>query len=91
MDNKRMSKEELEALCSSIHDKHEPEPDRRLGKAEILNGSMTGITVTGTCRPKKNCKHCFGRGYVGRDSETGGFINCRCTMRKRLTLLSQVR
>ena len=27
--------------------------------------------------PKSNCKHCYGRGYVGFDSRTDGILVCR--------------
>ena len=57
----------------------------RLGKAEPLKGSFVGVTVRGRSEPRKNCKHCFGRGYVGRDTETGAFVYCNCAMRKPKT------
>lgn len=28
--------------------------------------------------PKANCKECYGRGYIGRDSESKAPIPCRC-------------
>jgi len=28
--------------------------------------------------PKSNCKHCYGRGYIGRDSESHAPIPCSC-------------
>lgn len=28
--------------------------------------------------PKPSCKHCYGRGYVGRDSKTKSPIPCMC-------------
>jgi len=28
--------------------------------------------------PKKNCKHCFGRGYIGRDAKTKAPVPCNC-------------
>ena len=76
-----MHEEDINKLVGSIHDKEE-EPDNKLGKASLQKSSMTGVTVTGTCYPKKNCKKCFGRGYVGRNTETGQFVNCSCTFRK---------
>jgi len=33
--------------------------------------------------PKKSCKHCYGRGYEGIDSETRMPIPCRCLFRGR--------
>jgi hypothetical protein len=33
--------------------------------------------------PKKNCKHCHGRGYEGKDSKTQMPIPCRCLFRER--------
>jgi len=32
--------------------------------------------------PKKNCKHCYGRGYEGIDRDTGERVICRCTRKK---------
>ena len=78
--NKRMSKEEFDKLCASIHDK--PEPKKKLGKAESKGVSMTGITMAGKCRPKKSCKTCYGSGKQGIDTETGQPVQCPCTYRK---------
>lgn len=30
------------------------------------------------CLPKKNCKLCFGRGYIGKKVNTGRYIPCKC-------------
>ena len=32
--------------------------------------------------PKPNCKHCHGRGYIGRDAETKAPIPCSCIYSK---------
>ena len=56
---------------------------KRLGKAKPSSVTMSGVIVRGTCDPKPNCKRCFGRGYIGRDTETGSFILCKCAFRKK--------
>ena len=33
--------------------------------------------------PSPSCKHCYGRGYVGRDSDTKAPIPCTCIMVNR--------
>jgi hypothetical protein len=32
-------------------------------------------------KPKKNCNHCYGRGYEGKDVNTGHYVPCRCLSR----------
>ncbi|MGV0949291.1 MAG: hypothetical protein ACOYB3_01370 [Azonexus sp.] len=32
-------------------------------------------------KPKSSCRHCHGRGYVGKDTSTGKKIICRCVKR----------
>lgn len=36
------------------------------------------LTNTLIQEPKPNCKHCYGRGYIGKYSETGEPIACKC-------------
>jgi len=76
----RMSQEELNELCSSIHDKKDDEKPKRLGKAKLSQSSFMGVTFG---YPKKNCKKCFGKGYIGKDTETGMPIQCKCSMRPK--------
>ena len=33
-------------------------------------------------RPKSGCRHCWGRGWVGRYADTGTVDVCRCTYKK---------
>lgn len=33
-------------------------------------------------RPKENCKHCHGRGYIGRHADSGEPIACNCIFPK---------
>ena len=35
--------------------------------------------------PKSNCKHCHGRGYIGRYADTGEPIVCKCIFEKEDT------
>lgn len=32
--------------------------------------------------PKPNCKHCYGRGFEGRDTKTNRIVVCRCVIKK---------
>lgn len=45
--------------------------------------------------PKKNCKHCYGRGYMGIDFKTQWKVPCKCVFRDKPTidemLLQQVK
>jgi hypothetical protein len=34
-------------------------------------------------KPKKNCKHCYGRGYIGWEKFSGNVIPCRCVLKKK--------
>jgi hypothetical protein len=38
------------------------------------------IPLTGY--PSKSCKHCNGRGYVGRDTKTYAYEICNCVRKK---------
>ena len=59
-------------------------PDKKpLGKAKRIESRYSGVVLAGKSDPKKNCKHCYGRGYIGFDTETGGFVHCKCVMRKK--------
>jgi len=69
----RMSQDELDKLCESIHDKQE---DKKLGKAKLTLSSWSGVTFG---NPRPGCKKCFGRGYIGKDTETGQPIMCLCS------------
>lgn len=33
-------------------------------------------------RPKHNCKHCYGTGFIGTNVDTGEKVRCECTRRK---------
>lgn len=41
-------------------------------------GEMLGFDVG---EPKKNCKKCYGRGFIGYDHQTGFPIACNCIMK----------
>lgn len=32
--------------------------------------------------PKKGCRHCLGRGHIGKDQQ-GLFVPCRCVLRNQ--------
>lgn len=34
-------------------------------------------------KPKRNCRKCYGRGFLGRDFQTKQLIPCSCTKPKR--------
>ena len=34
-------------------------------------------------KPKPNCKHCHGRGYVGRHADSGEPVACNCIFPKQ--------
>jgi len=35
-------------------------------------------TIKLRCKPDPTCKHCHGRGHIGKNTETGLFIVCTC-------------
>lgn len=47
-------------------------------------GKMLGFEVG---EPKKNCKKCHGRGYIGYDHQSGFPIACNCIM-KNATIIN---
>lgn len=40
-------------------------------------GDLKGNKLKVPYPPKKKCKHCYGRGYVGTDAINGGLMVCR--------------
>jgi len=52
--------------------------DEGLVDFEIAKGDWVKLDKL----PKKNCKHCYGRGYEGIDRDTGERVICRCTRKK---------
>lgn len=45
----------------------------------VESARAAGIMIN---RPKQNCKHCHGRGYIGRHAGTGEPIACNCIFPK---------
>jgi hypothetical protein len=37
----------------------------------------TGCKLTAPHPPRSRCKHCYGRGYVGKDLKTNALVPCR--------------
>ena len=35
-------------------------------------------------KPRKSCRHCYGRGYTGTDKFTGEKVVCNCTKNKKI-------
>jgi hypothetical protein len=33
-------------------------------------------------RPNENCRHCYGRGTIGKNIKTGEMIICSCVIKK---------
>lgn len=31
--------------------------------------------------PKDNCKHCYGKGYINKDSNTNVYVLCKCMVK----------
>ena len=46
-------------------------------KIPVVLEDKDGNKLRAPWAPKKNCKKCFGRGFIGRDSETQELIPCR--------------
>jgi len=49
-----------------------PEP-----KGPVVLEDKEGNKLRAPWPPKKNCKRCYGRGFVGKDSATNELIPCR--------------
>ena len=48
---------------------------------EIFKAAAEGAGIT-LQDPKKNCKKCYGRGFIGRKADTGEPIPCTCIFPK---------
>lgn len=54
------------------------QPDiRKMDPWEVIKSSAEGMGIK-IQKPKPNCKHCYGRGYVGIRHESGEPIPCKC-------------
>jgi len=47
----------------------------------VVDGTPKPIDPALQVKPKSSCRHCYGRGYVGTNTETGQKIICRCVKR----------
>lgn len=43
-----------------------------------------GYTVHLKCKPKPNCKRCYGRGHIGKN-DRGLYVPCLCTQKLKAT------
>jgi len=50
---------------------------RRLEKGELPGPNDFPVDNL----PDKNCRKCYGRGYIGRDAHTKKVIPCRCVFK----------
>lgn len=67
---------------TSVLEKSEKQPNYKDVDPWILiveSARAMGIKIN---RPKENCKHCHGRGYIGRHADTGEPIACNCIFPK---------
>ena len=44
----------------------------------FLTGDWSDLKV----KPKSNCKRCYGRGYEGRNTQTGKLVVCGCVIKQ---------
>lgn len=43
----------------------------------VILEDKTGTKLTAPHPPRKKCKHCYGRGYIGKDLKINQLIPCR--------------
>lgn len=51
-------------------------------KAALQEAMRRSQIIPVYCLPNYRCKKCHGRGWTGRDVDTGDVIPCKCTMSK---------
>lgn len=73
----RLTDEDIKKIADDIKN---PKEEPKLGKAKPVDSSWSGVTFG---NPRKGCKKCYGRGYIGKNTETGMPIMCSCSSRKR--------
>ena len=39
--------------------------------------------------PEDNCEHCFGKGFINKDTKTNVYVMCRCMVKKAAIDLSK--
>ena len=44
----------------------------------VVDDAIPTTTPQPEIKPKRSCRHCYGRGHVGTDTKTGKKILCRC-------------
>jgi len=72
----RLTDEDIKKIADDIKN---PKEEPKLGKAKPVDSSWSGVTFG---NPRKGCKKCYGRGYIGKNTETGMPIMCSCSSRK---------
>lgn len=50
---------------------------KHVRKEPVVLEDKAGNRLKAPWSPNKNCKRCFGRGFVGKDSKTNELIPCR--------------
>jgi hypothetical protein len=55
---------------------------KNLPEIDIMKSSAQTIGVT-LKDPKKDCRKCYGRGFIGKDAKTGQPIACTCVFDKK--------
>lgn len=56
---------------------------RNVDPWKVIKASAEGMCIK-IRNPKPSCKHCHGRGWVGRKADTGEPIACRCIFEKEV-------
>lgn len=72
--------ESVEAIFDG-NDTYVEKEDLKLTPLQVIKG-MAKTLGQEIGDPKSNCKHCYGLGYVGRDSESKAPIPCMCLYSK---------
>lgn len=51
-------------------------PQMMIAMTQDENGNQQKVQFRVPYPPKKNCKKCYGRGYIGFNTQTGNVIGC---------------
>lgn len=63
---------------------------------KIDEGILFVVNDNQEIAPKKGCKHCYGRGWEGRNIDITGkttdeIVPCKCVLRKGLVISNEIR
>lgn len=82
VDARYIVQQKKHSLLNTVADSVETPEERLMTPWELIVATAKAMNVE-IGDPKKGCKHCFGRGWTGLDSQTKNPVVCHCVFPAR--------